>query len=154
MESEKYYTPDIEDLFIGYECEELRDTCYEGGTSREYHDIRWEPYKVSCTIGFHKWQQPTLRTPYLTKEDIEKEGWSDEGLSVINREGKVENAWSFRKTNFIAAYWEDTHYLGIIVRDPSLQDTRNFPALPLVSFVGQCKSINEFRKITKWLNIC
>lgn len=147
----KYYTPDIEDLFVGYECE-MDWASMAGGrfnwlrTTIGVQDLGGILSFINCK---------TIRTPYLTKEDIEKEGWIDEGLSVINVKGGVENPWSFRKGNYIAAFWEDAKKLAIIVRDPSLiEEGKGFPTYPMHTFVGDCKSINEFRKITKWLNIC
>jgi len=68
----KYYVPDIEDIRVGYECEaNLR---LVGSSQDEWRTT------IMKGIGqdvIHYHSQGVYRTPYLTKEQIEGEGWID-----------------------------------------------------------------------------
>lgn len=144
----KYYTPEIEDIFIGYEME----TCY--------CKQDWEKYIVGDEIdAAHFFESYTMdaypteyRTPFLTKEQIEKEGWIEDW-----GEPNTLNEHFFYKDSFkdktrrltlgkgefhdkiipyirIFSYWENPHDI-------------------LYKYQGFCPSINEFRKICKLLGI-
>jgi hypothetical protein len=90
----KYFTPDIEDIHIGYECEYHGMTTgglyffNENNTKDEKISI--EPfievwYPIKCSLDPWDKRKPEeiiellknnqIRTPYLTKEQIETEGW-------------------------------------------------------------------------------
>lgn len=136
---EKYYTPAIEDIHVGYECE----TRQESG--------EWKKLTVTTSIGFHKWQLPTLRTPYLTKEQIEAEGWIFEppvdGIKLASRPDFI------LKKN-------DTLTYNLYIRDKRISIelyTKRTGVWEMSSWVtiysGSCPSINEFRTICKLLNI-
>lgn len=125
----EYYTPDLEDLFIGYECEVL-----------EPHKFKIdEDVKRKCSImsGTHLSEidnfyidDNSIRTPYLSKEDIEKEGFKE----IEDRIYQNDKATIQYSTTFLIIW------LGI-------------GELRIHKYAGECKSINEFRKICKWLNI-
>ena len=72
MENQKemsYYTPTIEELHIGYQCEitYAKDLI---GTRDEY----FFKYVVEPQY-FNEGDYVAVRTPFLTKEQIEAEGW-------------------------------------------------------------------------------
>ena len=122
---EKYYTPNIEDLFIGYECESYNNGIWEKHT---FKDIDYEGILIYLD-GI--W----LQTPYLTKEQIQSEGWK------LHDEKHNE----FRKGCYVLVYRFSNQQLQIADTDSSYGWQ--------VKFVGNCKSINELRKISKLLEI-
>ena len=128
----KYFTPDIEDMTVGYEVEQLinqkwkKELFAKGSYLPENNDLlQWAH---SCIIS------NTLRVPYLTKEQIEAEGWTKEKSYFIK--------------NNIYLFFED----GMLVIDsgnPFSWEASDSEIL----FKGKCKDINTFRKICKLLEI-
>ena len=119
----KYFTPDIEDLCIGYELEHLSATGYI--TTKFEIDS-----SLSALQELIKLNQ--VRVPYLTKEQIEAEGWE-------------EHSSNFFKKDLLMLQIDLEEY-NILIRKGSW-----FPEETL--FKGNCKDINTFRKIIKLLNI-
>ena len=116
-ETDMYFVPNLPEIYIGYECE-IRSPKYEGKKFIIYEDQM--QYAVGCI------RAGILFTPYLTKEQIEAEGWT-----------------SFGK----CAYSHPDGYILII--DQYLIEIRN----SIILFHGECKDINTFRYITKLLRI-
>lgn len=133
--SDLYYTPEISDLFVGYEGE-ITDCCEE----------KWRKLTISKNylrkaISIIENHFPKrIRTPYLTKEQIEKEGWKEIHYREYIRE--VGNR-TIHFSNGQKESEEDTEYVSIIKMHNSTSTL----------FEGECPSINEFRKICKWLGI-
>ncbi len=130
----KYFTPDIENLCIGYECE-----------INNIHG-KWESITITFTNSnsFYKTdlaevcllvEDKYVRVPYLTKEQIEAEGWE------LSSEDKY---LQFVKPNYSISYVEKLHLLIVIALEEKQSD---------VKYSGTCKDINTFRKITKLLGI-
>jgi len=134
-QTDKYFTPDIEDIRVGYECE------LEGS------DKKWYPYKVELTKDSYG---PLIdldgnkRVPYLTKEQIEKEGWELNkqycrhfGKQCIRLDGVqqlMEMEYDF-KTYILKISYDCGEFMNCFL------------------FEGICKDINTFRYICKLLNI-
>lgn len=133
----KYFTPDIEDLCIGYECE-INNT----------HG-KWEYITITFTNSnsFYKTdlaevcllvEDKEVRVPYLTKEQIETEGWkfdrNQDDDDVISFEKKIKNKLYM------------LHFYPI--KNQIIINDINSESLPL-----NCKDINTFRKICKLLEI-
>jgi len=133
-----YFIPDIEDIRVGYECE----------ISVPYFVSK--PYIVNNDNLKYKWVNHKfelqevygadnclnidyeIRTPYLTKEQIEAEGW-------------VEiHAGFFKKGDFLMS--NITNFNGIIIRKGSWYPEET-------KYSGECKDINTFRYICKLLKI-
>lgn len=131
--SYKYFTPSIEDIHVGYECE-VKDPI-------GFHEELWQKQILDKNIlGYFQgnWEH-VVRVPYLTKEQIEKEGWKE--VPPITGKGTGE-AW-FRKNRDYILYNYTAHKLlvtGEVHPDDLVYD-------------GECKDINTFRKICKLLNI-
>lgn len=134
-----YYTPDIEDIRVGYEYEAYS----EGVDEISVEDIAgWYKYKwdqgncwrdtVDMSIGIAK---KIIRTPYLTKEQIEAEGFIDQQ----DRSMEENSGCLFIGKNKNIRYWFTTKRLSI----------NGMGGI----FDGKCKSINEFRTICKLLGI-
>lgn len=138
----KYYTPDISDLFVGYECEFLEDPSQEKWTPFVFKNISSEPE--------HGWSitMSSVRTPYLTKEQIEKEGWEETENNYV----RVWGGYSFKKRN-MSLRFSPTEGLLIINIDFSRETTHPMGYPDDSMFKGKCPSINEFRKICKLLGI-
>ena len=130
----KYFTPDIEDICIGYECE-INNT----------HG-KWESITITFTNSnsFYKTdiaevcllvEDKYVRVPYLTKEQIEAEGWKvDYTLGDFDYYVKTVNDEEYElefcyKERININIWKRTLYHG------------------------ECKDINTFRKIIKLLGI-
>lgn len=131
MENKQYYTPDISELFIGYECE------LKGWED----DITWYPtvleQRMLSTIKVDE-----TRTPYLTKGQIESDGWN----FISNDLGFPEY---YRKGSFHIIPREKGIYEIIKV---DFKNTEEF-SKSKPTYIGNIKSINELRKIQKWLGI-
>lgn len=145
----QYYTPSIEDIRVGYECE--RYSGYGSHvTNDRSHEDWWKPFQIKetdyyshveggCEMDdiFGDLKNNRLRTPYLTKEQIENEGWV-----VVNDEG--ENYILFAKKDWSLTFWE---YDGTSVRIEIYFG--DFETDVPENFKGDCPSINELRKIVK-----
>jgi hypothetical protein len=131
----KYFTPDIEDFHIGYECELLMNTNVSilnpTSNAPEFKPFIFEKNKIELLIELYD----SIRVPYLTKEQIEAEGWKlnynlgdfDYYIKTVNdTEHELEFCYKERININI---WKRTLYHG------------------------ECKDINTFRKITKLLGI-
>ena len=143
----KYFTPDIEDMTVGYEVEQLinqkwkKELFAKGSYLPENNDLLQWAHR--CII------RNTLRVPYLTKEQIEAEGWEliqiyPKGSCVFQKGTKedgyeltydfTEHRITFAKLYF---YYIDDKYTRTELAWRSLK----------------CKDINTFRKICKLLEI-
>ena len=74
----KYYTPDVTDIRIGYELEFLTNDLTKKYTSVIF-DSKFAVGFNSVDFLEHSLKHNAIRTKYLTKEDIEKEGWIENG---------------------------------------------------------------------------
>lgn len=143
MNEEKYYTPDISDLRVGYEFERcyitkkgtiwykyaIKEHCLESGYSNGDY-VESEIEKILREI-----KEDEIRTPFLTKEQIGGEGWEflyeDAANSVIFTKDS-------RTLTFVQGGKE------VIIRTLDFNYT---------FFKGSCPSVNELRYISKLLNI-
>lgn len=130
----EYYTPDVEDIHIGFECE-------------INHREGWLPIKVDYLYDGDEYgntfeiekaienRPKGIRVPYLKSAQIEKEGWAL--YDPINR--------VYRKENFCLIHKSDKHEIEISDTDSSYGMQ--------VKYDGSCKSINEFMVIIKLLKL-
>jgi len=134
----QYYTPNIEDIYIGYECE-----IYSQTSNKLISDVKWHSVKVDYyhdetrTLNVNNIKKVIrkrhIRTPYLTKEKIEEEGWE----ITFNTIDEIY----FQKGKYKMEYFQKDKEL-LIGED-----------LYYPNYNGSCPSINEFRYICKLLNI-
>lgn len=135
----KYYTPKWNELFIGYTLQ------YLGYSSEEERKV-WKDLVVTTDFlangysesRFNMIEDHEIRTKFLDKQDIESEGWKFQYQTLLGVD--EYNTFYFYLKGY-DLYW--------LPRDNDIRILKE--ASPL--YVGECKSINEFRKITKWLNI-
>lgn len=143
-EENKYFTPDIEDIRVGYECYWIKDPSKEIEINNLLL-IKFTPKQVAFTlfapINWERKETDNFRpnlgsyvVPYLTKEQIEKEGWK------CFAENKETTVWAASKNGY-SFITDSTLILSIINKTNQCL------------FRGQCKDINTLRYITKLLNI-
>ena len=154
----KYFTPDIEDIHIGYECEIL----YPHNMieyNEKLNENLWEKHKFELIESLADGSSMSIdyiyRTPYLTNEQIEAEGWKyyQKIPDAVVSKGYVEYYKDVEWFKVVISISETTHYLTVekvfqnVQIGDELQEFRN------TIYNGECKDINTFRKIIKLLNI-
>jgi hypothetical protein len=140
----KYFTPDKEDIYIGYECEIL----YPHNMieyNEKLNENLWEKHKFELRESLSEGDSMSFdyiyRTLYLTKEQIEAEGWSlDRRLYKIK---KNEDLF------FTIDFNTESYFLEVSSFDKS--NTTFYSGESV--FKGTCKDINTFRKLIKLLGI-
>ena len=163
----KYYTPDIQDLYVGYECE-----LYGQSTSKLIRQVEWYNFifssgninKINKLISSKE-----IRTKYLDKTDIESLGWiynpnKEKYTNVIpdpNNPYK-QRLW-FKRNEIDKQCSEDKNDWYNLTNELLFTDgpwgiqiyiiIEEAPSHYRSSFAGKCKSINELKKIMTWLNI-
>lgn len=158
----KYFIPDIQDLRAGYECELLWNQNMlpeENWYSIKVNEDGTEDFDFIDWVG--KVANSKIRVPYLTKEQIETEGWK---FKYTNK-----TRWWYEKDDTFFECPMTTGYQIMrldMVHDPEYKaitikayyrgeagyDKSEGVDLPTI-FEGYCKDINTFRYICKLLNI-
>lgn len=152
---EKYFTPSIEDIRVGYECEHLYKHHKIVNDESIYRE-EWCNITVEIDSRLKAWndyiQEGRLRVPYLTKEQIEAEGWKFKGKSIDlwwEKEGNFEiGSWTSYK---IVIHYGMKGHVGnqdcrLYIHADDRGDEHRL-------FEGECKDINTFRQIMKLLGI-
>ncbi len=135
----KYFTPDLEDLFVGYETTIFTPSEFEQPYYKDIILSKNDLIEIFTFNGDLRNGQGIpldfLKTSYLTKEDIEKEEW------IINSESL------FFKSNYTMTKDKDIYTI--------IDDNENisYETLGGVIFKGKIKCVNEFRKLIKMLEI-
>ena len=157
----KYYTPDLEDLRIGYEFEFYQgyssESDYKPNTENEKEEywkkdiftkddaLSHNDYNAGYFAELIKdTERGYIRVPYLTKEQIEKEGWQYPFTIDISILDRIELVKDIDNDRIILRY--NIENKNLILQQKYHKDT------PIL-FNGFCKSINEFRTIMKLLKI-
>lgn len=146
MAENKYYTPEPEELFIGYTCE-IKNTA----------DARLRFFPTVITKEFIgsivRISNTGIRTKYLDKEDVESLGWVNGDLYEYYV--KENSEFIYKLTNS-----PGNHYIIIdaIIKSKHPNFSINFPGeffdyVEAIRYVGECKSINELKVIMKLLRI-
>jgi len=151
MQENSYYTPDIQDFFSGYEYE-----MYNGyqWVPQVFPKPWWEDTGMRGFISLtNSIKDEGVRTLYLTKEQIEIEGWKPKYTN--KRRYWFDTNPDFYKTSKLQDYYGYHDYSVILSFDPEDQRVilkvdfdggkENIDDFDTI-FDGQCKSINEFRK--------
>jgi hypothetical protein len=148
---DKYFTPDIEDFYVGYEFE----TKVYGEDDTWVKCIYSKPTdELFCKDSDGNiWVNDSLRVPYLTKEQIEAEGWGFE--TVLFADDDENDVYS---DGFAKRIDQDHWYEMVLRKDNKIHIVykwyRNSVAqLWRDIYYGECKDINSFRTIIKLLKI-
>ena len=141
----KYFTPDIEDVHVGYQCETLKvnrnDTPF-----KKWREIVLQWCDIKDIMATNELDNlEFFRVPYLTKEQIEAEGWKH------HKDYPEDKLWTFTSDvkNYMLGYDYEQLKVKIEVLDPS-KVLNYFDANRVCC---QCEDINTFRKIIKLLGI-
>ena len=139
---DKYFTPDISDIYIGYELEwkcQIREQDWEVTIcDSDLISIIYDQYEHA---DYEEPFNEQFRVSYLTKEQIEAEGWE-----FIKHHAGTEHC-DFEKDKYSLAV--DFNFRGNIhlrIYEGEQDNEFNY-------FSGKCKDINTFRKICKLLEI-
>lgn len=141
----KYFTPSIEDIRIGYEAEVNWGYYRNPDGTKSSNPDGWKPVVFKgVDEAVRKYHSLGMyRVPYLTKEQIEVEGWEQRG-----------NEKYFYKKGLTLFYEFDKHLLTILRVTKSSHDCNIKPDIDYTNlFKGECKDINTFRYIIKLLGI-
>ena len=126
----KYFTPELEELHVGYQCEIREDL--------EDNEIYWETYTIveSDLQYLSNWLTGCeLRTKCLDRKQLQKEGFYNQGSNLY-----FPSDLNFNHRCCFSFYPET---YKIEFHDLKKEN----------SFAGIVKSINEFRNIIKYLEI-
>lgn len=149
----KYYTPALNDLYIGYHFEIFEDFDY-------YPEKSWHPfiYGEEGTDNVENMQSPLarpekdwygkIRTKYLDRKDIESLGWAHFEFNYPN----PREIQSFKKGNYFLAFFKDGR-IAIILQDITTNEVASDYYQNGQLYLGSCPSINELRTIEKLLGI-
>lgn len=146
METEaKYYTPDVEELRVGFECETLvesfEDCWKKERIYAEFNINGWETNLEDILVGVEDGYL-AVRVKYLDSEDIESLGFVHN--STLDREEKI----SFTKGNYrIDLYKEDKE---VRIRKVIMPD---FPHKVINLFVGKIKNLSELKQVLKMIGV-
>ena len=162
----QYFTPSIEDIRVGYECEYL-DKRYIREDSDTIYKEHWITPKINwsnITLYSGEILKGLVRVPYLTKRQIETEGWEYIGgklLSSAVQEFKKHSGTYDKEDDMTGSEYQLFYSTGS--KNLSISRyTINFGKAdkpypgtgdPGCIFFGECKSINEFKTLMKWLKI-
>lgn len=150
----KYFVPELSDFMVGYEFEENAASIYDDTPSPTWYKRTFkEPFSQGYIIG-SAIKKGFVRVPYLTKEQIEAEGWKSVDLSqgFAYRYGVPSFRFGFTKGNYFVAL--DTRKYHIEIGALDLLKIDFLPEFPETFRVTiPCKDINTFRYICKLLNI-
>jgi len=135
----KYFQPEISDIRVGYECEVESNSKWRHITVTA---IDSEENSIGTDNGSYWLTAQNLRVPYLTKEQIEAEGWKSDGIHYFKNESAINTKL----------------YISPIIRSANKKFFINIYRVTNTNqltnlFSGECKDINTFRYITKLLGI-
>lgn len=138
----KYFTPSIGDIRIGYECElfwnqdhlteNFWDKIIVGDKGLE--DINWE-FRIDNN---------QVRVLYLTKEQIQQEGWK-----LLEEQRLWKGQIVFEKGNYFMLFHPKKLLLDFILKDPSKEERVSNPEHFRLFCI--CKDTNRLREIEKIL---
>lgn len=150
-EENKYFTPDIEDIRVGYECE----IWWNENMLPENHwcsiivgDNQTEDFDL---IDFtSRIRKNELRVPYLTKEQIQAEGWKY--YSTLAEGDEIEapslTAYVYQKEGFTCRFSILDRKVAFFAKQINGDEWWK-----RMIFTGDIKDINTFRQIIKLLEI-
>lgn len=154
----KYFTPSIEDIRVGYKCEIFNKVVGEYWDGETFIEPEWQPLEMNKYALGQDWSNrifhQTIRVPYLTKEQIEAEGWKSFDLSkgFAYRAGVPSYRFGFTKDNYFVVLDTRKYHIEIGALDVLKIDfLPEFPETFRVTI--PCKDINTFRYINKLLGI-
>lgn len=147
MENNKYYTPSIDEFYVGFQCE-IRLPDWQN--FKKYQPLDFDTQKTKELL-----ENGNIRCKYLDKSDIESLGFNFEIKHSIVKDASGKSVdrsiEEFIKEDgdykWIIHLHNNTKYL-IIRQIPT--DEFNYSS---VKFIGLIKNLSELRKLLKQLGI-
>ena len=140
MTNNNYYTPELGDFYVGYECE------IKNSSDKKYFEWEFCKFKEDfsnqlnedyCFNYLHRdLKEKNIRTKYLDNVDIKSLGFK---YKETIRDGQY-----FTKNNLGLIYIKEDNILMIYKVIEGINQNE-------MLFQGNCKSINELKKIIKYL---
>lgn len=152
VDKTKYYIADISEIDATTVCD-TKDYWIVTWSNCDWIDCEgwshWDPIGI---VGL-QWMlhaNVVVRIPYLTKEQIETEGWpyKESYKDVLKFES--DDIWNPKTKGGFLYYDTKDHTLRIQIKDGN--QNMDGPTYHTV-FNGRCPSINDFRKIMKLLGL-
>ena len=128
----KYYTPELEEFYVGFEFEEFYNDQWN---SKVYISGYFLNYNMDCLFGKDK---DKIRVKYLDREDIESLGWKFE------EECPTWISFNMSGEKNLTLY-KESKKVEILIPDNPLQYH--------YSFAGTIKNKSELKKLLKQLGI-
>lgn len=140
IDKPRYYIPSMEDIKVGYECEYFEP--FAGRNQWIKYTFEFASDIMDFAETGLKYREKNYRTHYLTKEQIEAEGWKYE-----EHVSEYGTAYWFNKREYTLYHGTiDNPNKIMIIKSCNIRE-----GCPI--FDGNCPSINEFRYISKLLGI-
>ena len=138
----KYFTPDIEDIRIGYECEIDAPIYKNKNFIVDENQFQYVDFCINAGI---------LKVPYLTKEQLLTEGWKFENTNGITY-------WFSKNSPEVGGNWYGYYiYKATLLYDFERKKLKILFSFDAVEdecvFEGECKDVNTFGYICKLLKI-
>lgn len=148
LEKAKYFQPDIEDICVGYECRSVNTffLANEWGYEHTLSPMKKLTREDVVTRFKTTWN---VRVAWLTKEQIEAEGWKPtldfkrDIMDEVAFDKGYTSEWGPYRV--LIVFGEKTRNLKISIE---MMNRKQW-----VRYSGECKDINTFRKICKFLKI-
>lgn len=137
----KYYTPSIEEFYVGFECEIMSSYGWQQGVFPKV--LHLDSLNNFGGDIFELTKLSDIRVKYLTKEDIEGLGW--EFSSMMGNKDSASINWIKNSTQEQNAIW--------LVFRPIIQIIDCREKEHRVLFLGKIKNKSELIKLMKQLRI-
>jgi len=145
----KYYTPSIEEFYVGFECEDLTGHKVKITPSTlallSSNEVNWNNIVVN-KLGYSlKLNKEGLRVKYLDKEDIESLGFKQLDKDQYSYISKKSLGISPSDDNWIKIEVDEDHEATI---------SREYgKGNPDILFDGCIKNINELKKVLTMIEV-
>lgn len=165
----KYFSPEKEDICLGYECEfhgmtvggllimdledESKSTMITEPNIKVWYPIKcgldpWSNEKTPEEI-YKLINNNQIRVKALNKEQIEADDWK--AISQPLDPDKLNGFYCFSKGNYLMVWYSEKSMVDIIIKDPSKEERVWNPER--FRLFCECKDINTLRKISKLLSV-
>lgn len=155
---DKYFTPEIKDIRIGYECEVESNNIWIPVILKSgiFEDEFCQMFQTTNNESYH--YQDNIRVPYLTEEQIIKEGWKK--IDIIRNGGSISFSKNINKENFYKLMYNYSNrikYSTNIIIHKVNYDLGMYGICPTIEeeiiYNGDCKDLNTIKLIMKLLGI-
>lgn len=147
---DKYYTPSIEEFYVGFEYEELIGT--ESNGIQDWSEKIYDPEEHIDSYGEYTFKElfpSCVRVKYLDKEDIESLGFRKvkdySACDVYQKHNENNNIW------YELEYYNEDYNNELLIEKYELSGSKDYSSTYI--FQGTIKNKSELKKVLKMLNI-